>query len=460
MDLRKLWRKIFRFLASLKLAVIVLSLTTILAAVGTIVESRYNAETAQKLIYYSIYMKTVLFFMALSLIFSVLERWPWKPRHTGFIVTHTGIIAILLGSYITSLKGVDGTMVFGIGERNRFVSITTTDLTIYEVPDSFSFDVKAKAEVDFLVDPPSKNDPFILKVESDELIVDDYYPYAFQRVDVEPSEETNARPAVRFQLYNDRVNITEWIQQTSRREAIMDLGPARVVLSQDDLAWDGKNEVILTPEGENIKYTIYHRQNAKPFKKGKAQIGALIETGWMGLKLRLLNHYPKAQLKNEFTPVEFPTPVTTSAIRINFKDKIYWLGLNSAQRIFVGDKSYVVTYANRKIDVGFDMLLKKFEIGRYQGTFRAASYKSLVEVPGLGEVEISMNEPLKHNGFTFYQASFIEDPNTKEPVASVLSVNYDPGRWLKYLGSALVVLGALLMFYFGGYFGKKKKIEG
>src|SRR5690606_10135232 len=139
--------------------------------------------------------------------------------------------------------------------------------------------------------------------------------------------------------------------------------------------------------------------------------------------LRLLNYYQKAQLKNEFTPVEYPTPVTTSAIKVNFKDKTYWMGLNSAQRVFVEDKSYVITYANRKIDVGFDMLLKKFEVGRYQGTFKAASYKSLVEVGGLGEVEISMNEPLKHNGFTFYQASFIEDPNTKEPVASVLSVN-------------------------------------
>src|SRR5690606_8959692 len=113
MDLRKLWRKIFRFLASLKLDVIVISLTKFLEAIGTIVESRYNAETAQKLVYYSIYMKTVLFFMALNLIFSALERWPWKPRLTGFVITHSGIVIILIGSYITSVKGVDGSMVFG-----------------------------------------------------------------------------------------------------------------------------------------------------------------------------------------------------------------------------------------------------------------------------------------------------------------------------------------------------------
>jgi hypothetical protein len=55
---------------------------------------------------------------------------------------------------------------------------------------------------------------------------------------------------------------------------------------------------------------------------------------------------------------------------------------------------------------------------------------------------------LKHNGFTFYQASFTSDEQTGEPNASILSVNWDPGRWVKYLGSLLIVLGSIHMFYF------------
>jgi len=58
-----------------------------------------------------------------------------------------------------------------------------------------------------------------------------------------------------------------------------------------------------------------------------------------------------------------------------------------------------------------------------------------------------MNEPLKHNGYTFYQSSFQEN-KMGEPIASVLSVNYDPGRWIKYFGSLCIVLGSIMLFYF------------
>ena len=87
---------------------------------------------------------------------------------------------------------------------------------------------------------------------------------------------------------------------------------------------------------------------------------------------------------------------------------------------------------------------------------RAASYESEVNVPELGDLVISMNEPLKHEGLTFYQASFHED-DAGRPIASVLSVNKDPGRFLKYLGSLLIVLGSIVLFYFKRTFRKKKK---
>lgn len=116
-------------------------------------------------------------------------------------------------------------------------------------------------------------------------------------------------------------------------------------------------------------------------------------------------------------------------------------------RLFTDQAVYILTYGNAKQDVGFDLSLKDFEVGRYPGTMRAASYASQVMVPGVGVKTISMNEPLKHAGFTFYQASFQEDDNGR-PIATVLSVNRDPGRWIKYLGSLLIVFGIIHLFYF------------
>ena len=75
-----------------------------------------------------------------------------------------------------------------------------------------------------------------------------------------------------------------------------------------------------------------------------------------------------------------------------------------------------------------------------------ASYQSLVQTPDGQETLIAMNEPLKYQGLTFYQASFQDGPDGT-PVASILSVNQDPGRWLKYLGSFVLSLGVVWLFY-------------
>ncbi|MGE3760091.1 MAG: cytochrome c biogenesis protein ResB, partial [Pseudobdellovibrionaceae bacterium] len=126
--------------------------------------------------------------------------------------------------------------------------------------------------------------------------------------------------------------------------------------------------------------------------------------------------------------------------------KEYRLQLNDMIKLFTDEAVYIVTYGNKRLDSGVEVNLDRFEIGRYQGTMRAAAYQSWVSVPGLGSQEISMNEPMKHNGYTFYQASFQEDESGR-PTASVLSVNKDPARVEKYLGSLLIVLGSALLFY-------------
>ena len=154
----------------------------------------------------------------------------------------------------------------------------------------------------------------------------------------------------------------------------------------------------------------------------------------------------KAEEAFEFKKLERPTPLTTSAIQVRFKDKSYWVQVNDVLKIFTENSAYILTYGNKRIDLGFDLRLEKFEIGRYEGTMRAASYQSLVSTPDGQKTLISMNEPLKYQGLTFYQASFQEGPEG-QPIASILSVNYDPGRWLKYLGSLIITLGVIWLFY-------------
>ena len=105
-----LWRAFdatFRFLASLKLAV--LSLTTLSAtlAYATFFESEYGTGAVQDYIYRGPFFKILLAFMASNILCAALIRFPWKKRQTGFVITHAGLLTVLAGSLL-SILGIPG----------------------------------------------------------------------------------------------------------------------------------------------------------------------------------------------------------------------------------------------------------------------------------------------------------------------------------------------------------------
>src|SRR5437763_597170 len=119
LDVKK--HPIIKFFASLKLAVIIVVALGTLIAYGTIIESQYDMERAHKLVYNSWMMYTVLGLLCNSLIAVMIDRWPWQPRHAGFVLAHIGILILLFGAWVTQHYGVDGSMVFQIGDNGRNV---------------------------------------------------------------------------------------------------------------------------------------------------------------------------------------------------------------------------------------------------------------------------------------------------------------------------------------------------
>jgi hypothetical protein len=94
----------------------------------------------------------------------------------------------------------------------------------------------------------------------------------------------------------------------------------------------------------------------------------------------------------------------------------------------------------------FDVQLKEFRHDRYPGTEIPMNFSSEVEVVEHAsgerrEVLILMNHPMRHGGYTFYQASF-----AKQDTASMLQVVRNPGWLVPYLSCAMVSLGLLFQF--------------
>lgn len=138
----------------------------------------------------------------------------------------------------------------------------------------------------------------------------------------------------------------------------------------------------------------------------------------------------------------------------------------------VGDEmvreAFDVAYSFKRVKLGFSLELTRAESQLDPGTTRSATFSSFVKlyddkanIFGKDHL-ITMNEPLQHKGYRVFQSQFDTvgiDPASKKPIArSGFTIGYDPGIWLKFLGTGMLGLGIATMYYMKAYFftGKKR----
>jgi hypothetical protein len=189
------------------------------------------------------------------------------------------------------------------------------------------------------------------------------------------------------------------------------------------------------------------------FPAGKVA-GAAIPADWKGVKLAILEWVPRAAMESFYkaSRIQYGQMAPPSAIRVvagtGAEAAEAWLGLGERVLARVGDRELELGYFPRRVILPFSIRLERFKIDHYNGTRDPMSYSSEVSVldgPQPKAVTISMNEPLKHAGFTVYQASY--EDGSPRPTTSIFSVNRDPGRLWKYAGSLLIVWGSALLFH-------------
>ena len=101
---------LYRFFASLKLAVISLSSLAASLAFATWLESRYGTSAAQDLVYQSAWFALLLAFLATNILCAALIRFPWRKRQTGFVMTHAGLLVLIFGAYWSFKTADEGLM--------------------------------------------------------------------------------------------------------------------------------------------------------------------------------------------------------------------------------------------------------------------------------------------------------------------------------------------------------------
>jgi len=213
-------------------------------------------------------------------------------------------------------------------------------------------------------------------------------------------------------------------------------------------------EFLQTPDGKLHCRVI---RDGKIEPRGTVGKGDQVEVSPQ-LTASILEHLPKARRKVDFLPVKLepgesggPEPAALVEITAADTTEQVWMRRNDPEfgsRVIETPRGQLhVEFAQEQRALGFSLGLLKFTRGLNPGRMGDASFTSRVRLTDKArkvdeEFEISMNNPLQHGKFTFYQSSFQETGEGRS--VSILTAASDPGRLFKYLGSVMICVGILV----------------
>ncbi|MFO1518877.1 MAG: cytochrome c biogenesis protein ResB [bacterium] len=585
--LAKILRAVFKFLSSLKLAVVVILSLAYVLAMGTIYESLYGTAVAKDKVYGTWWFSLVLFLLGVNVLCAALSRLPWKRHHIGFVITHAGIITILIGSVMTQKWGIDGTVAIAEGEQEDRITLDDPLFQVVE-PDQAS---TATWAARFSQKPPNSEKTWVKKLKDGSQVVVDRFLVNSQ-TSLSIKEGTLDNPAMEVVLtglpMGGGQEVSQWLflKPSEFGQKTVQIGPARFSFVEESilkslppdsapsqkigilkLQLEGdktaevdveealKKEVNIAGTPYRLKVTRYlpdarvnenklvsrsdqpnnpavelkilgasteethvvfsnfpdlegihgnsnpskihaffvSAQSAMPAARGELylatnpqneilyrvrvkgnlseiktlKVGEEVPTGWMTIRFKVAQFFPKALPELSYRKVNVPVGKSGPPPAIRFhvehngqSTEDAWLQQGDVKEMTLGGVPYLVRYGLRAHPLGFNVKLKKFEIGRYAGTNNPSSFASYVEVKNTKTGEsfdskIYMNNPLHYEGYTLFQASY-QEGEKGQPNVTVLSVARDPGTPIKYLGSILLVGGIALMFWFKPLFVQKR----
>ena len=369
-------KKLFGFFASYGLACVVLFLLLLLTLFGTLEQVDTGLYQVQKKYFESYFLVhdikigsvsfplplvgayPLMALLFVNLVCGAIIRAPKNWRHPGMLISHSGIILLVLAAYVTGTQSVSGHMTLFEGESDSYF--------------------------------------------------DDYYDWEVAITELDKAE--NART---------------------------------FTIVQNQLAYfaDGEARTYDHPELPFKLEISGWIPNSNP----RQQAPMLQETGIDGVVLESLPLDTTAEQN-----IAGATAKVLPSDGGEAKTAHLW-GFAAAPWIVEADgKKYGIVLRHRRYAVPFKITLDKFIRDLHPRTSMAANFESEVtKTDGTSsrKVNIRMNEPLRDQGFTFFQASWgPENARPGEPLFSTFAVVNNPAdQWPKY---ACYIIGIGLSIHF------------
>jgi len=204
---------------------------------------------------------------------------------------------------------------------------------------------------------------------------------------------------------------------------------------------------------------------------GRTALDGSQERIWsgMGWRFRVREYLPQAVARVSYRPnrgeprtaVEGGVPAIRCRLTNGLESRDFWLGLTDADTtpVSLGPHSFRIGLNPTIHELPFTLTLIKAEERSEGGKAGPQASWVLLDDPSLGRSAelrcVTLNSPLVHRGYRCYQGGFKvlgRGQSGKPMCRSVITVNHDPGLYVKYLGSIMVACGIVLMFWMRAYF--------
>jgi hypothetical protein len=222
---------IFEFFASLKLAVVLLAIIIVTAIAGTLYESSFDAKVSRAYVYGAPWFNLWLVLLGANLACSALSRWPWRKHHLAFLITHLGIITLLIGSLIGRIWGIEGTITLFKGEppTSRLL-VDERQLRVHDVDG-----IVKGYPAEFLHHPPTRQHPrdLGLLASGAHLRIIDYAPTIEAKLNPRPLSDGGA-PALHFAIATAMMNqhLDGWLLADDPQNGNFSMGLANIELKR------------------------------------------------------------------------------------------------------------------------------------------------------------------------------------------------------------------------------------
>jgi len=181
----------------------------------------------------------------------------------------------------------------------------------------------------------------------------------------------------------------------------------------------------------------------------RVEVGARYEHPWTGDTVRVMVYHPRAAVEQRIANRgdEVKAEMLHLVAREGEQEAGAWVPWRGTVELAIGPRPIVIEYRPAEWTLPFRVALHDFRKIDYPGTQMAAGFESDIELSDPARSvtiarTISMNNPLKHRGFSLFQSSYAMG----ETETTILSVRNDPGTGLVYTGFLIVVAGIVSLF--------------